>query len=218
MLAALGGDPARLTLAHLPRLPPAMETVPLRRLRQDGVVPDALATLLADPNAPTARTLAELSQSFAWETAGRGTRAVGMARLGALNRAALAQLGFEAAAPHLPHGADAAFWEAIRGGIDLLSDARHWWEVVGDDFLPPVLDGSVLDESALESALASLPPSPWAPAACRDWLDGLAGGPGLRLVLTGEEAGPDLALLLPLIGRERVERRLRLAQRSPRDR
>jgi glutamyl-tRNA synthetase len=32
----------------------------------------------------------------------------------------------------------------------------------------------------------------------------------LRLVLTGEDHGPELALLLPLMGRERVASRLRL--------
>ena len=30
----------------------------------------------------------------------------------------------------LPEGADPAFWKAVRGNLDLLGEARQWWEVV----------------------------------------------------------------------------------------
>ena len=201
MLAALGGDPGGLTFAHLPPLPEAIATIPLRRLRQDGVEPAALATLLAAPAATAPRTAAELVAGFDLATAGRGVRSIGLERLRALNRVALAAQPYAVVADRLPPGANEAFWLAVRGGLDLLTDARQWWEVIGDDFLPPTLD-------TVKLQAWSLPPEPWDASTWERWTGGMADTTVLRLALTGEESGPDMARLLPLIGRDRAERRL----------
>ena len=82
--------------------------------------------------------------------------------------------------------------------------------------VPPVQPG---EAEFLRAALAALPPEP---LGRRDLgrLDRRAeGGTGrkgkalflpLRLALTGEDHGPDLKTLLPLIGREKAAQRLRL--------
>ena len=65
-----------------------------------------------------------------------------------------------------------------------------------------------------------LPPEPWDESVGRSWTDALAKATGrvgealllpLRLALTGEEQGPALEALLPLIGRARAANRLRIA-------
>ena len=65
-----------------------------------------------------------------------------------------------------------------------------------------------------------LPPEPWDGEVWRDWTDALKQASGrkgralfmpLRLALTGEDHGPELRELLPLIGRARAEQRLQLA-------
>lgn len=206
MLAALGGDPGGLALAHLPSLPPAMADLQVRRLRQDGVEPQALATLLARPDATVPLSLAELVAGFELSGSGRLAETVDLDRLRALNRQALAVTPYDAVAGRLPDGAGEAFWLAVRGGIDLLGEARVWWDVIGDGFVPPVLERPVLELSDLPGP----PAEPWDGTTWARWTAGIADPAALRLALTGEETGPDMSRLLPLIGRARVERRLRL--------
>ena len=80
-----------------------------------------------------------------------------------------------------------------------------------------MLDGQA---DFLRMALEHLPPEPWGGDTWAGWTDSLKELTGrrgrtlfqpLRLALTGEEHGPELAALLPLIGRDRTGLRLRLS-------
>jgi glutamyl-tRNA synthetase len=221
ILSAIGGNPTALSVAHLPLLRDGggarLEALTLRRLRGDGMEPAAIFSYLANPggsSAPT--TLAELAETFDLrKAAAPATFDIG--RLQALNRRALRNLGFADAAQRLPQGASEAFWLAVRENLDLLTEARGWWDVVAGDIVPPVLSE---EADCLRAALDLLPPEPWAEDVWSAWLAALARATGrerdelvapLRLALTGEEDGPELAALLPLIGRTRAAARLRMA-------
>jgi glutamyl-tRNA synthetase len=135
----------------------------------------------------------------------------------ALNRRVLHEAPFAAVRDRLPEGADETFWLAIRGNLDLMREARPWFEIVRGAIVPPVQP----DEHAfLAAALAALPPEPWDGATWRAWTEALKATTArkgralfhpLRLALTGEEQGPDLGTLLPLIGREKAAFRLRIS-------
>jgi glutamyl-tRNA synthetase len=121
---------------------------------------------------------------------------------------------FEAAAPRLPPGADARFWEAVRGNIDRLPEARHWWDVV-QGHIAPVPQPE--EAGFLATARAMLPPEPFDETTWPAWTAAVQAATGrkgralflpLRRALTGEEQGPDLKALLPLMGRARAEARL----------
>ena len=144
-----------------------------------------------------------------------------MRQLLALNRRTMHLMPFERVCDRLPEGATESFWNAVRGNVDLLSEMRHWWEVVGGSVVPPVQDG---EETFLLQALDALPPDeperPWTDATWSEWTAALREASGrsgrplfhpLRLALTSEESGPELGHLLPLMGHERVAGRLRLA-------
>ena len=82
--------------------------------------------------------------------------------------------------------------------------------------VPPVQEG---EAEFLHAALAALPAEPWDATTWGAWTEALKASTGrkgkalflpLRLALTGEDHGPDLKALLPLIGRERAALRLRL--------
>ena len=99
----------------------------------------------------------------------------------------------------------------------MLNEARGWWDVVAGSIVPPLLDG---DADYLRTALATLPPEPWDNDVWRVWIDQLKTASGrkgktlfmpLRQALTGEDHGPELRDLLPLMGRTRAAERLRLA-------
>jgi glutamyl-tRNA synthetase len=132
----------------------------------------------------------------------------------AANRRALAALDFAAVADRLPNGATEAFWLAVRGNLDLLKEARGWWDVVAGSIVPPIMDG---ERDVLIAACATLPPEPWDGTVWSSWISALEQATGLsgealltplRLALTGEDTGPDLANLLPLIGQARAASRL----------
>jgi glutamyl-tRNA synthetase len=105
----------------------------------------------------------------------------------------------------------------VRGNLDLLSEARLWWDVVSGTIVPPPLEG---ETSFFRQALETLPPEPWSGDVWRAWTETLKQASArkgralflpLRLALTGEDHGPELRDLLPLIGRARAEQRLRIA-------
>jgi glutamyl-tRNA synthetase len=101
---------------------------------------------------------------------------------------------------------------AIRGHIDLLTEARHWWDVVSGTIFPAIPAGAA---RLIHAARAALPDEPWTETTWAAWLALIPEHASadnqsrLRLILTGEEQGPELAEILPLIGRSRVLERLR---------
>ena len=105
-----------------------------------------------------------------------------------------------------------AFWEAVRGNLNLFSDAKVWWLVVNGS-IAPVIE----DQSFTNKALDLLPAEPWSIDTWGQWTAALKSATGakgkslfhpLRLALTGQDSGPDLKSLLLLIGRERAVARL----------
>jgi len=227
----LTAAPAAVRFAHLPPLDaaPVAEdagkaapkrragNLALRALRNDGVEPCAIAASLtgAEPERGDSLAPEHLARRFDLvEFAAAGFDAT---RMLAVNRWVLSGLDFAAVADRLPDGATEAFWLAVRGSLDLLREARGWWDVVAGTIVPPVVEG---ERTLLATAEALLPPEPWDGSVWTRWIAALERATGrmgrplllpLRLALTGEDAGPELADLLPLIGRSRAASRLRIA-------
>ncbi|MEM6666127.1 MAG: glutamate--tRNA ligase, partial [Pseudomonadota bacterium] len=111
-------------------------------------------------------------------------------------------------------GGGEAFWAAVQGNLERLADARLWWGVV-EGPVNPTLDPDGAD--VLAAATANLPPEPWNLATWAAWTATVKDATGakgrrlfmpLRLALTGQSHGPELAGLLPLIGPRKVAARL----------
>lgn len=185
--------------AHLPLLAgldgASLRSLTLHRLRADGMQPEAIAAWAAGAAAPAPPTA--LAETFRLPLVQGGRFA--MDGLLALNRAALAALPFAAVAARLPAGAAEPFWLAIRGHIDLLEEAEAWWRIVSGRIAVPALADPRLAQAA--AALA------------QGWhaMAGIAPESALRLALTGEETGPPMETLLPLIGGDRAFSRLMAA-------
>ncbi|HTN98106.1 MAG TPA: glutamate--tRNA ligase [Nordella sp.] len=130
-----------------------------------------------------------------------------------LNARLLHMLPYAAVKSRLEQG-DEAFWLAVRGNLTRLSDVRDWWTVVAGDITPQIAPE---ERDFIKTAARLLPPAPWTAATWKVWTDAVKAETGrkgkalfmpLRLALTGRDHGPELALLLPLIGRERAAERL----------
>lgn len=228
LFEALGGNPKRLTFGHMPLLTDQdggplskrLGSISLRHLRKDGIEPAALIGYLAALGTsadPVPGMPADLAPGYDISRVSHATARFDTRQLLALNRRVLHEAPFEAVRDRLPEDADEEFWLAVRGNLDLMREARPWFDIIRGTIVPPVLDG---EGTFLREALAALPPEPWHGDTWRNWTEALKIATGrkgkalflpLRLALTGEDHGPDLATLLPLIGRERVVQRLRLA-------
>ena len=232
IVAALGGRPDRFTFAHLPllldeaggKLSKRFDGLSLRALRQDGIDPTALLAYLArlgTSEDPQPLSLDELARGYDVRRVSTSASRFDMRQLLALNRRTMHRMPFERVRDRLPDGATEAFWNTVRGNVDMLSELRHWWEVASGSIVPPVQDG---EGAFLMQALEALPPDgpdrPWDGRTWGDWTAALREASGrtgkalfhpLRLALTAEESGPELGDLLPLMGHERVAGRLRLA-------
>lgn len=228
VFAALGADPGALGFAHLPlltdtdggKLSKRQGSLSLRSLRADGIEAQAIAAYLARLGTsadPEPLGLAALAESFDLGAFSHSAARFDARQLLALNRRVLHAAPFAAVAERLPAGATEAFWLAVRGNLDLLNEARGWWEVVAGDIVPPVIEG---ERDYLHTARDLLPAEPWDTDVWRRWTEALKAATGrkgkplflpLRLALTGEEHGPELRELLPLIGRARAMRRLEVA-------
>ena len=141
------------------------------------------------------------------------------AELAALSARTLHGLSFETVRERLAahdiagHKAQ-PFWLAVRGNLSTFLDVVQWWRVV-DREIEPLSEGA--DGEFLAEAAASLPEEPWDETVWPAWTVALKAKTGrkgkalfhpLRLALTGLENGPELALLLPLIGRAKALARL----------
>ncbi len=115
LLEALGTNPATRTMHHLPILAEAgdrrLQAQSVRALRQDGIAPAALR---------------DWFEALEREPAPRAS----IDDLLEHNRRVLASLPFAEVA-HLLPGADEAHWLAVRGTIDLITDARDSLPRVG---------------------------------------------------------------------------------------
>ena len=227
ILAAFGARPGAIRYAHLPALDlpkPAKSAraLTVRTLRGDGIEPEALAAYLAAlgaPNAPGPATAAALARTYDLSRIGTAAPRFDPSELLALNRRHLRTLPFEAVQARLPPGASQPFWHAVRGHLDLLTEARAWWDIVANDFVAPPMEA---EAAFLRQAVTGLPAEPWNAATWPAWTEALRRATGregerlhlpLRLALTGEEQGPDLSDLLPLIGWPRAVSRLTRAMR-----
>jgi glutamyl-tRNA synthetase len=105
-----------------------------------------------------------------------------------------------------------ALWLAVRGNLSRLDDAAFWRQVTEGDIAPIVEDADYLNLAGSCAPGGLWDESTWSAWTTR--LMELTGRKGralfhpLRLALTGKEAGPELAALLPLIGRAKALARL----------
>jgi glutamyl-tRNA synthetase len=228
IMEALGMRPGRIDFAHLPLLTDAdgsqlskrIGSMGLRQLRRDGVEAPALCGYLAalgSSQDPVPGMPRELLAGFSLEHLSRSSARFDPTQLLALNRRYLHGLDFATVRDRLPDGADERFWLAVRGNLDLISEARDWHEVAAGT---PAIAAQPEEAELLRLALDTLPPAPWDDTTWGSWTRALGAASGrkgkalflpLRRALTGEDHGPELKAFLPLIGPDRAAQRLRSA-------
>lgn len=188
-------------------------------LRESGLEPMSVVSLAVligtSENVEAVARMEDLAERFDLTTTSKSASKFDQAELLVLNRTLLHTMPFEEAQGRLSafgvSGASApAFWLAVRGNLEKLSDAAGWWQIVDQGPQEPV-EFSVADAAFVREAFELLPEEPWDRATWKMWTDAIKEVTGrkgkqlfmpLRLALTGRSSGPELADLLPLLGRE----------------
>ena len=189
----------------------------IEAMREDGMEPAAITSLLAKLGTADPVTaepdLQALAQGFDFARLGRAPARFDAAELEALNGKILHETPYEDVRERLLEiGVSQTLWNAVRSNITKLSDAARWASIVDGEIDPVIEDKALLDQAAL-LAPDELGPESW--DALTQALKEKTGAKGkklfmpLRLALTGEKRGPEMADLFPLIGAERARARLR---------
>ncbi len=211
--------------AHLPLLmgddgkplSKRLESLSLKALREEGIEARAIRAYLAHLGASLAATGEETMDvmAAAFDIAGFGRAAPRFDRkeLDHLNARVLHHLSFDEVRDRLGiEGADEAFWEAVRPNLTTLAEAGEWWRILHGDVTPVIEDTDFCGKAG-----ELLPPEPWDDSTFKTWTEAVKEATGakgktlfmpLRRALTGMEHGPELRVLLPMLGRARVLARL----------
>lgn len=188
-------------------------------MRDQGYEPIAVVSHLArigtsDP-LELGGSLVELAAGFSFDKMGRAPARYDMADLDRLNAAVLHAMAYAEAQPRLAAlGADLGegFWLAVRANLKRFEEARLWARVVEG----PV--EAFAEPTDFYAAAARLLPEVLDETSWGRWTEAVKAETGakgaalfkpLRKVVTGQDQGPEMALMLPLIGRDRVLARLR---------
>ncbi len=223
MFAALGAKPPEfaheaLLVGSEGKLSKRLGSLDCDALREGGIEPRAVAALLArlgtsDPVEPV-DDMAPLIDGIDFARFGRAPARFDIAELETLNAKMLHQMPYDAVAARLPDGMGAAAWTVIRPNLARLSDADGWWRIVTG---PVAVSGAPEDAGFLAAAARIAADLDWAADPWRTLTAALKAETGrsgkalflpLRRALTGLDHGPDMAALLPLIGRAETVQRL----------
>ena len=106
---------------------------------------------------------------------------------------------------------DEQFWLAVRPNLKKLSEIKEWWQICHAPIKAPSQDLEFL------AIAASVLPQEITDNTWQEWTKLIAANSGkkgkelfmpLRLALTGQNSGPELKNLLPLLSREEILNRL----------
>ena len=190
-------------------------------LRDGGIEPLAVAALAVLTGSSDAvhpvESLDALAAIFDFSHISRNPARFDPAELAALSARTLHGLPYTSVASRLAAvgiaGATAEpFWVAVRGNLETFDDVLKWWLVIEGPIAPATEDPAFLAEAA-----TLLPQEPWDSSVWAAWTAAIKAQTArkgkalfhpLRLALTGSETGPELAALLPLIGRAKASARL----------
>jgi len=190
-------------------------------MREAGIEPAALVAKLARIGTSLSvepfADIGPLIESFDFASFGRAPARFDMDELVGLNARIVHQLGYDKVRDRLPEGMAEADWNAIAPNLSRVAEAADWWEILHGHIEPaaPAEDRGFLAAAAAAAASIDWRDSPWPQLVAR--LKETSGRTGkslfhpLRRALTGRDSGPEMAALLPLIGRDEALARLRAA-------
>ncbi len=203
-----------LTGAQGEELSKRLGTLSLRDLREAGVAKEALLSLMArlGSSRPVElkMSLDEIAEGFDIGTFGAAPTRFDAEDLWPLTRDRNHHLPFaevrdRIAALGVPADKAERFWLVARKNVTKLDELADWWALCREGAVPLVAEE---DRAFVAQALAMLPAPPFSDTTWAEWTNRVKEATGrkgkalfmpLRLALTGQHSGPEMAELMPLL-------------------
>lgn len=227
MFQAIGNTPP--AFAHMPmimdaeggKLSKRLGSLSVKDLREtEGLEPMAIISFMAllgsSESIEPFTSIEPLLEKFDISKFSKGAPKFDVEELLRLNEKIIHQMPYSGVKDRLAelglNDLDENFWNAVRPNLTRLSDVKEWWQVANGPVEPAIDDSDFIAKAA-----NLLPPAPWTSTTWKDWTEQVKAETGrkgkdlfmpLRRALTGMDHGPELAVLLPLIGPEKVMNRL----------
>ncbi len=225
-LIALGWTGTLPGFAHMPLLVGAdgqalskrLGSLSISDMRDQGYEPIAITSHLGKIGTSDALeialSMAELGQGFSFDKMGRSPARYDTADLDRLNAQALHAMSYAEVQGRLAAmdcDLGEAFWTTARANLERFDDIAALARIVNGPVAPVIADAEFAKVAAdtLPETIDGDSWSAWTgEIKARTGAKGKALFMPLRHILTGQEHGPDMASLIPLIGRERMLKRL----------
>ena len=220
MIRALGGEPpafahhSLLTGPQGEALSKRLGTLALRDLRENGVEPEALLSLMArlGSSQPVELRLSmeEIAEGFDPSQFGSAPTKFDVDDLYPLTAKKLHGLDLSMVAEDLralgvPEDLAVPFWDVVRANITTRKEIAGWWDLFRDGATPLVADE---DQGFVTQAFGLLGEPPYAADTWSSWTGAVKDATGrkgkklfmpLRKAVTGLERGPEMADVMPLL-------------------
>ncbi|MFD1341537.1 glutamate--tRNA ligase [Litorisediminicola beolgyonensis] len=186
----------------------------LKDLREQGVEPEALLSLMArlgsSQPVELRMSLEEIAEGFELSQFGSAPTKFDVNDLYPLTARKLHALPLEAvsedlAALGVPEAQRADVWQVARENITTRKDLAHWWRLFTEGAEPLVAEE---DAEFVADAMALLPPPPYDRDTWSSWTSAVKDKTGrkgkalfmpLRRAVTGQDRGPEMADVMPLM-------------------
>ncbi|MFV0386129.1 glutamate--tRNA ligase [Paracoccus sp. (in: a-proteobacteria)] len=219
IIRAIGGTPpafahhSLLTGAKGEELSKRIGALSLKDLREAGIAPEALLSLMArigSGQSVVLSSLDELADQFDLSQFGASPTKFDAEDLWPLTREQNQSLPFDAvrdriAALGVPPGQAERFWRVASQNITRLEDLQGWWQIFSQGAEPQI---DPEDAGFIAEAMGMLPPPPYTDATWGEWTAQVKAATGrkgkglfmpLRKAVTGQAHGPDMSEVMPLL-------------------
>ncbi len=219
MFEAIGGKTP--VFGHLPLLTGAegklskrLGSVGVLDLREQGIEAMAICSYLTKLGTSDAiepfYDLQSLADTLDFNKLGRSQPKFSEADLAHFNTHLVRNMPYSFVADRID--SDETFWNAVRGNLTIVSDYKQWKNICRCAVTPIIEDAAFLSVAA-----ELLPAEPWNEDTFSSWINEIKNRTNrkgkdlfhpLRKAITAMDDGPELKILLPLIGYSRVHSRL----------
>ena len=221
-------DKNRITFAHHALLKASSgdklskrdNVISIDSFRKSNLEPLAILSLLAtigtSQSIELKDSLNQIISEFKLETISTSPGRIEIDVLNALNKKQVQKLNFDEVSERLKNinkKIDEKFWNTIRSNLETVEGVKQWSDIVFDS-----KSIEAEDKEYIKSAMELIPDDPWDENTWELWTSAIKEKTGrkgkelflpLREAFTGMSHGPEMKLLIQLIGREKILERVK---------